>query len=72
MARPGQSARGSVGSGRGYDGPFGLIYLNCRTDLGACYGRNVKLVVRSAVESLPANTSIVVASITQSLTAAFQ
>jgi hypothetical protein len=32
----------------------------------------VKLVVSSAVESLPTNTSIVVVSITQSRTAAFQ
>jgi hypothetical protein len=32
----------------------------------------VKLVVRSAVESLPAYTSMVVMSITQSRTAAFQ
>ena len=32
----------------------------------------VKLVVKSAVESLPTNTSIVVVSITQSRTAAFQ
>jgi len=32
----------------------------------------VKLVVSSAVESLPTNTSIVVVSITQSRAAAFQ
>jgi hypothetical protein len=40
--------RGSAVSGRGYHGPFGLIYLNYRTDRGACYGRNVKMAPTEA------------------------
>ena len=82
MTSPGSSAR-RLGPGELYHGytvtpPFpsrtgSRSFLNyARRRLTRDQGPMVKLVVKSAVESLPANTSIVVVSITQSRTAAFQ